>query len=71
MDVLKREVPLSKEEVDIIVEALNALEKRAIQNSRACLTGYGKATSRAKSDEWTDKSERIRELSTEIAYTFL
>ena len=71
MDSIKKECLLSQEDIDIIVPALEAAEKRAIQNSRACLTGYGKATSRAKSDEWTDKAERINELKSEIAYLFL
>lgn len=71
MDVLKREIALSEEDVQIIVSALNAAEKKAIQNSRACLKGYGKATSKEKSDEWTEKAERISELTTEIAYLFI
>ena len=71
MDAPKKEILLSQEDIDIIVPSLEAAEKRAIQNSRACLTGYGKVTSKAKSDEWTDKAERIRELMSEIAYLFL
>jgi len=71
MDEHKKEIFLSQDDVDIIVPALEAAEKRAIQNARACLSGYGSAISRAKSDEWTDKAVRIRELMSEIAYLFL
>lgn len=71
MDGHKKEILLSQEDIDIIVPALEAAEKRAIQNSRACLSGYGSAVSKAKSDEWIDKAERIRALMSEIAYLFL
>jgi hypothetical protein len=71
MEAPKKEILLSEEDIEIIVPALEAAEKRCLQNSKACLNGYGKATSYDKSQEWINKAERIRELTTQIAYMFI
>lgn len=68
---MERSILISNEDLDILVEALDALEKKANANAERTKSGYGKVKSEIKRENFLSKADSIRELCTRISYEFI
>lgn len=68
---MERELTISTADLEILIEALNALEKRYKANAERTKSGYGSCASQTKREEYIAKAEAVWELNTRISYEFI
>lgn len=63
----KKEILLTEEECGQVADLLIGKANRCEANAKNCLSGYGKATSSFKAQEWRAKADNLIELANKLS----
>jgi hypothetical protein len=55
------------EDLALVIEALEALEKKCRMYANRPLQGYGKATEQMKKDNWETKADKLNSIACKIS----
>jgi len=66
-----RMIEISEHDLELIQDACYARSRKYKADAERTKSGYGRATSSVKREEYIDKAEELESLVTRIAYEFI